>query len=158
MRTEPGGLSKTRLRAGVGMVLVLGHTLLFCLVLALYPLGGFNLDQTITTAGLIGPLLAASATAVLRWYLKGPGRGGSRARRGDDAPAGRLYSLFVLGLPLLFITLLVLLTLAQAFHWGLEGFRSYTALVGAVETGFAIQLGLLVEALFSTNEDRTHAH
>ncbi len=140
-------MTESTLRIATAGLFVVSHFLTLVLVGALYLKRGFTFEETTTTIAIIAPLFAGYTTLIVKHIIA------NRNRKSDPSTSPIQSGLFVfvsLFIPVVFICVIVSMVLVRAYNAGISDFEQFKILLGIVEGAFAVYVGLIINALFTT--------
>lgn len=132
-------MTEGRLKSSLGVYLILIHFLTILTVFVYFIFNWYNLEFLQSALVIIVPLFASLTAIVLKKIIQ------------DEFPAGDLVSkakVFVsFFIPSIFFIILLMVLTKQAIKPFLS-IENFTTLLGAIETAFAVNIGLIVRKLF----------
>ena len=139
-------MTKPEMRTRFGICIVICHLALFSLIFVYYVLGGFTLDEMLTSLGLMAPMFASFVGIVVDEYTDSPQSSAPTLTTTLQLRGGFVFLswLFLASYTVFMATIIVL----RSHNIGIKTFEAFKVLVAVGETACGIYLARFVKSLF----------
>jgi hypothetical protein len=136
-------MTTRKLRYSVGLFLLASHFGLLLVVVALYFLNGFAIDEFTTVIAILAPVFAGYTTSILAYII-----GDANTMKDTTARVTRTYAALAFAVPLTMIAIIGVSLILKAYNRVFDDFEEFKRFFLLVESMFAAYAGMFVYSLF----------
>jgi hypothetical protein len=144
-------MSEKTLATTIAAMFLVANFFTIFLVVAMHALSGFTFDEMTTTIAILIPVFLGYSTVIIKF---------ASSHRDSTKPAHKdniqtfLFTFAALFVCSMFIIAIIALVLMRAFNFGVASFEQFKILLGLTQSAFAAYVGIIVSALFSSDNVR----
>jgi membrane-associated protease RseP (regulator of RpoE activity) len=136
-------MTERQLKYGAGMALILSHVAIILMIIGFRFVNGFNTDEFTTLLALVTPMFSGYTASIIAFVVT------DRHVSADTSqPVTGAFIALTLLLPLLLAGLTVVAIAVKAYNLVFTDFEDCKRFLIALESIFAVYVGMLIYALF----------
>ena len=136
-------MTERQLKYKVGMALVLSHVAIILVIISFRFANGFNTDEFTTLLALVTPMFSGYTASIIAFVVT------DRHVAADTSqPVTSVFVALTLLLPLLLAGLTIVAIAVKAYNLVFTDFEDFKRFLIALESIFAVYVGMLIYALF----------
>jgi len=137
---------ETKLKAKIGLFLIISHFAIVILIVLLYLLNGFLFHEMTTAIALIIPMFSIYSTAIIKYFVAN--RNEETVNSYNSKKVTMEYTFITFLIPSLFVFFLIMLTILKSLNVGFSSFEQYKTMLALCETAFGAYIGIILSSLF----------
>ena len=136
-------MTERKVKYSVGLFLMTSHFGLLCYVVALYFVGGFDIEEFTTLIAVITPVFTGYTTSIIAFIVKD-----AKVLADKTDTVSIVYTLMTFTLPLLLVVIMGLAVGLKAHNKVFANFEDFKRFLLLTESLFAAYTGMFVYSLF----------
>lgn len=140
-------MNEKQVKNRVGIFIVCSHFFVIVLTFMFFFASGFDFDEMTTIIGLVSPLFAGYTTVIISYIIKN-----RRDVRLHSSTVNTPYIFLSFLTPSIFVLLVLLLVVLQAWDIGFNNFNQFKAALTLIEGAFSVYVGQFIYSMFKSGK------